>query len=64
MELQFKKEGVSWLECPVREVRNLEQTLELKLTDGMPDVWCWRIGYDPMPQQRLQNCGNAAFAVP
>ncbi len=38
MELQFKKEDVSWLECPVREVRNLEQTLELKLTDGMPDV--------------------------
>ena len=38
MELQFKKESLSWLECPVREVRNLEQTQEMKLTDGMPDV--------------------------
>lgn len=38
MELQFKKENLSWLNCPVREVRNLEQTQELKLTEGMPDI--------------------------
>lgn len=38
MELQFKKEDMSWLHCPVRAVRNLEQTQELKLTDGMPDI--------------------------
>lgn len=38
MELQFKKESMSWLHCPVREVRNLEQTQELKLTEGMPDI--------------------------
>lgn len=38
MELQFNKENLSWLHCPVRDVRNLEQTQEIKLTEGMPDI--------------------------
>ncbi len=38
MELQFQKERISWLRRAVREVKNLEQTQELKLSDGMPDI--------------------------
>jgi len=38
MEIQFKKEDLSWLHCPVGDVRNMEQTQEIKLTDGMPDI--------------------------
>ena len=38
MELQFKKEQVSWMEPVTQDVRNLELTQELKLSDGMPDI--------------------------
>lgn len=38
MEIQFKKEDLFWLHCPVGDVRNVEQTQEIKLTDGMPDI--------------------------
>ena len=38
MELQFKKSEFSCLSTAVREVRNLEQTQEIKLPDSMPDI--------------------------
>ena len=38
MELQFKKESISCLETVLRDVQNIEQTQELRLTDGMPDI--------------------------
>lgn len=38
MELQFKKSSCSCLDTPLREVQNLEQTQEIKLSDGMPDI--------------------------
>ena len=38
MELQFKEQHCTCLQPAVREVQNLEQTQELKLTDGMPDI--------------------------
>lgn len=45
MELQWKTETCQFLRCHLREVQNLEQTLELRLTEGMPDIgrvlWTW-----------------------
>lgn len=38
MELQFKKSICSCLDTAVREVQNVEQTQEIKLPDGMPDI--------------------------
>ena len=38
MELQFQKTEVSYLDELVSENQNLEQTQELKLSDGMPDI--------------------------
>ena len=38
MELQFKKESISCLETALRDVQNIEETQELRLTDGMPDI--------------------------
>lgn len=38
MELEFKKEELRWLEPVVEQVHNLEQTQEIKLSDGMPDI--------------------------
>lgn len=38
MELQFKKESISCLETALREVQNIEQAQELRLSDGMPDI--------------------------
>lgn len=38
MELQWKSNPCSHLHCSVRQVQNQEQTLELRLTDGMPDI--------------------------
>lgn len=38
MELQFKKSGCACLDTAVREIRNLEQTHEIKLPDSMPDI--------------------------
>lgn len=38
MELQFRKERCSCLNTALREVQNQEQTQEIKLSDGMPDV--------------------------
>lgn len=38
MELQFKKQLHSCLDTVLDEVRNQERTLEIKLTDSMPDV--------------------------
>ena len=38
LELQFKKESVSCLKPAVRDVQNIEQTQELRLSDGMPDI--------------------------
>lgn len=38
MELQFQKESCACLDTPLREVQNLEQTQEIKLSDGMPDI--------------------------
>ena len=45
MELQLNKRSVSYLNPVITECRNLEQTQELRLPDGMPDVerilGCW-----------------------
>lgn len=38
MEMQWKATPCSHLRCAVREVQNQEQTLELRLTEGMPDI--------------------------
>ncbi len=38
MELKFEKTPVSSLETGLQEVRNMEQTQELRLPEGMPDV--------------------------
>ena len=38
MELQFKKESISCLKPAMQEVHNTEQTQELRLSDGMPDI--------------------------
>ena len=38
MELQFEKSTCPFLRRVVREVQNQEQTLEVKLSDGMPDI--------------------------
>lgn len=38
LELQFKGESVSCLKPAMREVHNTEQTQELRLSDGMPDI--------------------------
>ncbi len=38
MELQFAKNPCFWLEERAGDTRNLEQTLEVKLPDAMPDI--------------------------
>ncbi len=38
MELQWKSTPCTYLRSAVRQVQNQEQTLELRLTEGMPDV--------------------------
>lgn len=38
MELQFEKRKVSCLDFCLREVQNQEQTQEIRLPDGMPDI--------------------------
>ncbi|MDD5863526.1 MAG: DUF3794 domain-containing protein [Firmicutes bacterium] len=38
MELQFQKSACSCLEPVVRDIQNVEQTQEIKLPDGMPDI--------------------------
>ena len=38
MELQFQKSVCSCLDTAVREIQNAEQTQEIKLSDGMPDI--------------------------
>lgn len=38
MELEFSRSTVSCLDTVLREVQNTEQTLEMKLSDTMPDV--------------------------
>jgi len=38
MELQFQRDVVQCLKAAVREVRNVELTQEVRLSDGMPDI--------------------------
>ena len=38
MELQFRKSTIPYLNRVIREVQNQEQTQEIRLTDGMPDI--------------------------
>lgn len=38
LELKFKKSILSCLDTPLREIRNMEQTQELKLPEDMPDI--------------------------
>lgn len=38
MELQFDRRDCQFLRCNVRQVQNLEQTQEVRLPDGMPDI--------------------------
>lgn len=38
MELNFEKTNISCLDTAVREIQNSEQTQEIKLPDGMPDI--------------------------
>lgn len=38
MEVQFGKSTLSCLATPVQEIRSSEQTQEIRLSDGMPDV--------------------------
>ena len=45
MEMQFIRSDVDWLDTVLSEVKNFEETLEMKLPDGMPDIGrilaCW-----------------------
>lgn len=45
MEMQFTRSDVDWLDTVLDDVKNFEETLELKLPDGMPDIGrvlaCW-----------------------
>ena len=38
MQLEFKKETFDWMPAIAGQVQTQEQTLELKLSDGMPDI--------------------------
>ena len=38
MELQWKSSPCNYLRCSIRQVQSQEQTLEIRLTDGMPDI--------------------------
>ena len=38
MELQFHQEPVRWMQPVVSQIQTQEQTQELKLSDGMPDI--------------------------
>lgn len=38
MQFSFPKKVLQFLECAVEEVKNVEITQELRLTDGMPDI--------------------------
>ena len=38
MELQFHKSALPGLQLVKREVRNLEETQELRISDDMPDI--------------------------
>ena len=38
MEFEFQKSACPCLETVLREVQNVEQTQEIKLSDGMPDI--------------------------
>ena len=38
MQFSFPKKVLQCLECAVEEVKNVEITQELRLTDGMPDI--------------------------
>lgn len=38
MDIPFRKNSISCLDVPLREVQNLEEALELKLSEGMPDI--------------------------
>ena len=38
MEVQFRKESVASLKTVLQDVRNCEETLEIKLPEGMPDI--------------------------
>ena len=45
MELQFAKQGCSCMKRVISQVKELEQTQELRLLDAMPDIGrvlgCW-----------------------
>ena len=45
MELEFEQRGIPWLKPLLRELQTQEQTRELRLSDGMPDIGqvlaCW-----------------------
>lgn len=38
MELEFEQRGIPWLKPLLRELQTQEQTRELRLSDGMPDI--------------------------
>ena len=38
MEANFERKAISCLNTALRQVQNSEQTLEMKLPEGMPDV--------------------------
>ena len=38
LELQFRKNTASYLDRVIQEIQNQEQTQEIRLTDGMPDI--------------------------
>lgn len=38
MEFEFQKSACPCLETVLREAQNVEQTQEIKLPDGMPDI--------------------------
>ena len=38
MQLQFEKQGISCLQTLKRELQTQEQTQEVRISDGMPDL--------------------------
>ena len=38
LQLQFEKQGIPYLHTVKREVQTREQTQEIRISDGMPDI--------------------------
>ena len=63
MELKFHKQRCAYLDTPVREVQNLEQSQEIRLPEGMPDIGRVLSAWG-QPLLRGKNGGRKGSALP